>query len=145
MNARHFSVDEFHCHDGTDYPAEWVDDRLASLCGVLDLIREAWGAPIVVVCGYRTAAYNARLAAKSSGVALNSQHVQGRAADVAPLDPSRARVAELHALVKKLHREGVLPRLGGLGIYPHWIHVDVRGHRDGQLAEWVGAGVGSEQ
>jgi uncharacterized protein YcbK (DUF882 family) len=141
--SKYFTVDEFRSHDGAEYPPEWVADRLTSLCGVLDVIREAWGGPLTVVSGYRTAEYNARLASRSSGVAQNSQHIQGRAADIRPTEPTRVRVAVLHGVIKRLHTEGKLPRLGGLGFYVGWCHIDVRATK-GHLAEWVGIGVGSE-
>lgn len=135
--SKYFTLDEMRCHDEarTPYPAEWVGDRLTALFATLDEIREAWGGPLIVVSGYRTAAYNAELAAKSSGVAKDSQHIQGRAADVRPVD--RERVPELHALVLKLHGEHRLPRLAALGLYPGWIHVDVRYRAPGAaLVRW---------
>ena len=144
LRSEHFVVQEFDCHSGVEYPVEWIGDRLQVLVDTLEVIRHYWGGPLVVICGYRTADYNARLAARSSGVARNSQHVQGRAADVRPSQPSTARVMELHYLVLKLHGEGKLPRLGGLGVYPRWIHVDVRAG-SGHLARWTGSGVGSEK
>jgi uncharacterized protein YcbK (DUF882 family) len=150
--SRFFTVDEMRCHSGAEYPREWVDDRLAALFGVLDAIRDAWDAPIVVVCGYRTAAYNEALAKASaarnggvSGVALNSQHIQGRAADVRPAAPTVERVAELHRVTRHLFDTGRLPALGGLGLYPGWIHVDVRAKVNGKLATWGGTGAGDAQ
>ena len=140
LRAAYFTVDEFRCHSGEPYPPEWENDRLQSLVDALDAIRSAWGGPLHVVSGYRTAAYNTRI-----GGARNSQHVQGRAADVRPAKPTPENVARLHSLVGTLYAEGRLPRLGGLGLYPGWIHVDVRAKRDGRLATWTGAGVGSEQ
>src|SRR3954469_15160146 len=144
--SRFFTVDEMRCHSGAEYPREWVDDRLAALFGVLDAIRDAWDGPIQVVCGYRTAAYNEALAKASaarnggvSGVALNSQHIQGRAADVRPASPTVERVAELHKLTRELYDRGVI-RIGGLGLYPGWIHVDVRAGE--KLATWGGNGMG---
>lgn len=153
MISRHFTVEEFRCHDGTPYPAEWVDDRLAALCGCLDVIRDAWGGPLTVVSGYRTPAVNDALVAASaarnggvSGVAKSSQHIQGRAADVRPDAPTVERVALLHDLVKELYAAGHLGRMGGLGIYVGWIHVDVRPRpSNGRLATWVGVGAGSER
>ncbi len=151
MNSRHFTVDEFRCHDGTPYPAEWVDDRLAALCETLDVLRDAWRGPLSVVSGYRTPSLNAALVTASaarngvSGVAQNSQHIQGRAADVRPTDPTVGRVAQLHALARRLFDEGKLPRLGGLGVYLGWIHVDVRAKVNGHLATWVGVGAGAER
>lgn len=145
--SRYFTADEMRCHSGEAYPAIWAD-RLAALFGVMDSIRDAWDAPLIVVCGYRTAAYNAALAEASakrnggvSGVAQNSQHVQGRAADIRPQAPTVDRVAELHELVLRMHEEGKLPALGGLGLYPGWIHVDVRAN-SGHLARWGGNGAG---
>ncbi len=147
--SRYFTVEEFRCHSGAEYPAVWVADRLAALTAALDGIRYAWDGPIVVVCGYRTAAYNDALAKASaarnggvSGVALNSQHIQGRAADIRPAAPTVERVNELHKLTRELHDRGVI-RIGGLGLYPGWIHVDVRA--GDRLATWGGIGTGEAQ
>lgn len=152
MKSRFFTVEEFRCHSGEPYPAAWVDDRLQALCNVLDTVRDAWDAPIIVVCGYRTAAYNEALAKASaarnggvSGVAQNSQHIQGRAADVRPAAPTVERVAELHRVVRHLFDQGRIPALGGLGLYPGWIHVDVRAKVNGHLATWGGNGMGDAQ
>lgn len=145
--SRHFTVAEFACRDGSPYPADWIPDRLTALCSVLDTIREAWGAPLIVVSGYRSPAYNAAIAAESaarngvSGVASASQHVQGRAADVKPTDATPERVAELWRVAKRLYAAGQTPALGGLGVYGGWIHVDVRAKVSGHLAQWTGAGV----
>lgn len=149
MNSRYFTVDEFRGHDGTEYPPEWVDDRLQALCNVLDVIRDAWGGPLHVVSGYRSAAFNAALSVASaarnggvSGVAKNSQHIQGRAADVRPDHPTAERVAQLHALVRRLYDEGKISGLGGLGLYPGWCHIDCRAKVDGRVATWTGSGMG---
>jgi uncharacterized protein YcbK (DUF882 family) len=147
--SRYFTLEEFRCHSGEPYPAIWVADRLAALTAALDSIRDAWDGPIMVVCGYRTAAYNEALARASaarnggaSGVALNSQHIQGRAADIRPAAPTVERVAELHKLTRELYDRGVI-RIGGLGLYPGWIHVDVRA--GDRLATWGGVGMGEAQ
>jgi uncharacterized protein YcbK (DUF882 family) len=144
--SRYFSLEEFRCHSGEPYPAAWVADRWKALTDALDSIRDAWDGPLIVVCGYRTAAYNEALAKASaarnggtSGVALNSQHVQGRAADVRPAAPTVERVAELHRLTRDLYDRGVI-RIGGLGKYVGWIHVDVRASE--RLATWGGTGMG---
>jgi uncharacterized protein YcbK (DUF882 family) len=149
MNSAHFSVSEFYSHDGVPYPTEWIEDRLAVLCRVLDVIRDDWGGPLTVISGYRTSAFNAALANASaarnggvSGVAKNSQHIQGRAADIRPANPTAARVAQLHAQTRKLFDDGRIPDLGGLGIYPGWIHVDIRAKVNGHLAAWSGIGMG---
>ncbi len=139
--SRYFTTDEMRCHSGEAYPAIWVPDRLTALFAALDSIRDAWDGPITVVCGYRTAAYNETLARASaarnggvSGVATNSQHVQGRAADIRPASP--------HKLTRELYDRGII-RIGGLGLYPGWIHVDVRA--GAKLATWGGQGTGEAQ
>ena len=44
---------------------------------VLDPLREAWGAPIIVTSGYRCPQLN-----RTVGGAINSQHTKGQAADI---------------------------------------------------------------
>jgi hypothetical protein len=51
-------------------------------------------------------------------------------------------VAELHKLTRELYDRGVI-RIGGLGLYPGWIHVDVRA--GDRLATWGGVGMGEAQ
>jgi uncharacterized protein YcbK (DUF882 family) len=134
--SEHFSIAEFACHDGTPYPLEWAD-RLNSLCVTLEEIRSRWGGPLIVVSGFRTVAYNLRIRG-----AAHSQHCQGRAADVRALDVSDT--GNLANLVRSMLAGGALGQLGGWGIYPGWVHVDVRPKLDGHVAHWHGDGVGSE-
>jgi len=132
----YFRLDEFSSHDGVPYPQEWVQDRWLPLALLLDRIREAWGGPLLVVSGYRSPARN-----EAVGGAKASQHVEGRAADIKPLNPDASDA--LWTMIKDMHFRGLLPRLGGLGRYPgKWVHVDIR--EGGRLAQWTGAGVGSE-
>lgn len=139
----HFSVGEFRCHDGTPYPPEWIDERLRPLCAVLETIREACdGRRVTILSGYRTPAYNEGLRdadGSGTGVAKRSQHLEGRAADIAVdgLTPS-----EVCAALRTLLKAGRLPQLGGYGLYTGWVHVDVRPKdADGHVARWLGAGV----
>jgi uncharacterized protein YcbK (DUF882 family) len=130
----HFRLSEFDCKDGTQYPLEWVDERLRPLCEVLEVIREAAGGrPLRIISGYRTLSYNRRI-----GSSDGSQHVQGRAADI---QHPHLTAAQLHALVLLLHGGKKLPLLGGLGRYETFTHVDVRA-TEGRLARWDGSRVG---
>lgn len=138
----HFSIEEFRCHDGTEYPQEWVVDRLTPLCAALEAIRDALGGhPIRILSGYRTPAHNEALRdadGSGTGVAKNSQHVVGRAADITVdgLAPS-----DVHATILQLDEAGSI-QIGGLGLYRGWVHIDVRERlADGHLARWTGAGV----
>lgn len=143
LHARYWHAEEFSCHDGTPYPEQW-QDRLEALASQLDVIRAKWNGPLRVVSGYRSPAWNARVDGAQA-----SQHMEGRAADISPLVPAAAMQqasADLHARILRLMSDGQLPLVGGLGLYPRWVHVDVRPKpADGHVAQWHGAGVGSEQ
>jgi uncharacterized protein YcbK (DUF882 family) len=143
----HFDISEFTCKDGTPYPAEWEHDetRLPALKRTLERIRHANGDhAVTVLCGYRTVAYNQKLRDRGlqgerqiTGVALHSQHTEGRAADIQCFGtPTK----DLHDLVAALYAKGELPELGGLGYYPTlgFVHVDVYRLPSGQLRTWVG-------
>ena len=82
-------------------------------------------APFQVISGYRSAATNAMMHERSHGVAMNSQHVQGKASDV------RLEGVELHHLRAAALELGA----GGVGYYPvsNFVHMDV-----GPVREWIG-------
>lgn len=130
----HFTLEEFNCHDQTKYPPEWVATRLTPLCAMLEVVRSAFGRPVVIISGYRSPAHNAAV-----GGASASQHMQGMAADIAVVNVSPA---DVHAKVLGLYAAGNLPLLGGLGQYTGWNHLDIRPQEPaGHLAQWTGAGV----
>lgn len=164
----HFSVEEFACHDGQVYPVDTVEDgsgmptgwavpggqpgtwrwtRLQPLCETLEVIRaEAGGEPMTVDSGYRDEAYDEKLyeahvaAVGDDGQvapASRSIHPKGGAADMkhATLTPT-----QLFALILHLYAAGKLPYLGGIGLYPTFVHVDVRTRTNGgaHLALWGG-------
>ena len=145
----HFSLSEFDCHDQerTPYPVDnkeddgrtWFQSRLVPLCNMLEVIRAVCGGhSVTITSGYRTEDHNEKLRSSDgsgTGVAKNSQHVQGRAADfsIAGLAP-----VDVHAVVMHLYKTGELPQLGGIGLYKGWVHVDVRPRgADNHLAQWT--------
>ena len=129
----HFSVEEFdqparHGLLATPYPPEWVEGRLRPLCEALEALRERLGGrPVRVLSGYRSGAYN-----RAVGGARASQHLEGRAADVTVRGRSPEEVL---AAALALYAEGVA-RIGGLGLYPGFVHLDVR---PGRLVRWGGS------
>jgi hypothetical protein len=148
--TQHFSVQEFACHDGTPYPVAefddedgrtWLESRLKPLCETLEVIREAAGyLPLTIDSGYRTLAYDDRLyqaSAKDGTVApaSMSQHPKGRAADITH---ATMKPVALFSLILKLYEDGKLPMLGGVGLYPSFVHVDVRPRVNNHLAIWGG-------
>ena len=144
MDTQHFHVEEMTCHDGTPYPQEWVETRLPALFSTLEGIRHAVGdLPIRILCGYRTPAYNEALRSRGlsgeagrTGVAEHSQHCEGRAADIVCFGMP---VQVLLGHVIEAWEQGLLPELGGVGLYHQagFVHVDV--HKvPGHLRRWLG-------
>lgn len=123
--SRFLSWRELACKDGTPYPAEWRADRAVALAAVFEALRAAVGGPLVVLSAYRTPAHN-----RFVGGARNSQHVQGRALDLAV--PAGWTVDEFADLARRV--EGV----GGVGIYPTFVHVDTRPKTAGRVVVWWG-------
>ena len=111
--SKNFTTDELAC-------------RCCGKCNVdkllisrLQLVRDIVGVPIYINSGYRCEAHN-----KAVGGSPNSQHVQGRAADIRIKGFS---VEQMYKLCKNF--------FPGIGIYPeqNFIHVDVRD----KPATWV--------
>lgn len=65
-------------------PSFEIVRNIEYLCSVLDMVREDWGAAIVVSSGFRNKIVNAAV-----GGVKNSGHLTGLAADLLPLDMSR--------------------------------------------------------
>jgi uncharacterized protein YcbK (DUF882 family) len=117
---------------------------------VLEVLRDAWASPIGVTCWYRTPAYNQALinaaiaAGRQPGAAKNSQHMTASAADIHPIHLSD--IPRMRKLIQDMIAAGRLPALGGWGVYPQWLHVDVRPKPpSGHVAFWLGAGVADER
>ena len=84
----------------------------------MQVIRDYFGKPIKINSGYRSPKHN-----KNVGGAKNSQHVKGRAAYIVITGvPPKQLAAELEKLIaaKKIKE-------GGIGIYPNFVHYDIRG------------------
>lgn len=130
----HLSWAELACKDGTPYPLEWRATRARDLGIVFERIRAIYGRPIAVLSAYRTPAHNRKV-----GGAPHSQHVQGRALDLRP--PKGVSVAAFQRAVRKLAddmvREGH-DLIGGIGYYPTFVHVDIRGGVGSPLIVWWG-------
>jgi len=101
---KYFTIEELTKSDtatrrGIDNtPTEEVKKNLTTLVDrVLDPLRAAWGAPIVVNSGYRSAALN-----EAVGGSKTSDHMTGRAADIEAADRTRASNAKLFALAQSL-------------------------------------------
>jgi uncharacterized protein YcbK (DUF882 family) len=89
-----------------------IDLRVYYLLAIVQA--EFRGRPIMVTSGYRTKATNDRLRRRGIEAARGSFHLLGQAADI-QIDGIPA--ADLAAL-------GSLLRLGGVGIYATYVHLD---------------------
>lgn len=110
----HFSREELECKCGCT-PNRWVKRRLRVLAVQLERMRKVLGHDIGVLSGYRCRKRNDQV-----GGAKNSQHLYGRAADLAV--PAGKQMEYVSAALK-------VPRFrkGGIGIYPNGgVHVDTR-------------------
>jgi zinc D-Ala-D-Ala carboxypeptidase len=131
--SRHFTVEEFDCHDGTKVqPRDY--NGLAYLCRTyLEPLRAKYG-PVKVHSGFRTRRYNA-----SVGGASNSFHIytihdgNDQAADVSC---ARGGPRQWHATLSAIRRRKRAGK-GGLGLYVNFVHVDIRDYQ----ANWKGKGI----
>jgi hypothetical protein len=100
-------------------PPEDLWPNIRSTARVLDALRAKLDAPIHLSSVYRSPAYNALI----PGAAGGSTHMQFRAADFSCSD-GRGPVWWAQQL-NGLRDEGLF--MGGIGIYPTFVHVDTRG------------------
>ncbi len=109
-------VSEFACHDGSD--------RIlisSELVYVVQSIRDHFGVPVSIQSGYRSPAHN-----KKVGGVKDSQHLLGTAADIKVKGKTPEQV--FHA-INSGEVKGIDPNIMGVGLYPTFVHVDVRGNR----------------
>ena len=146
--SEHFTWIEARCHDGSNVPDALKPNTIV-LASQLELLRSAWGGPLFITSWYRTPTYNAALrqaaidAGRTPGTAKDSQHMTASAADIRPVH--LADIPILRKLIENMLSNNALPRIGGWGVYPQWIHLDVRPRPDtGHIAFWLGEGVASE-
>jgi uncharacterized protein YcbK (DUF882 family) len=112
------------------YPEEWIVERAVVLASVVDVVcQELGGRPVTVTSGYRSREFNQALRAAGYPMAENSEHCEGRAVDIAF---DGVLPTEVYSVALHCHRRGLI-RLGGLGLYSRWVHLDIR---PGPLNQW---------
>lgn len=114
--TKNFSLSEFRSKDGSPTPATVVGE-LQKLAENLQVLRDAIKLPIRVNSGYRSPAHN-----KKVGGARNSQHLLGKAADIAVTGMTPDQVK---AIIEQLITEGKMKN-GGVGLYKTFVHYDTR-------------------
>jgi uncharacterized protein YcbK (DUF882 family) len=115
--TKNFSLEEFKCKDGSDIPNNALSN-IIELAKNLQVLRDAVGKTITITSGYRSQKHNAKI-----GGAKNSQHVKGTASDIKVKGMTAKEVA---LVIEGLIASGKMKE-GGIGIYPTWVHYDIRG------------------
>lgn len=106
--SNNFKVNEFRCKDNSD-----VIFIAPDLVDILQAIRNHYGKAVNINSAYRTPTYN-----KKVGGATYSQHLYGTAADI--------RINGVKPKDLAAYIETLMPNYGGIGIYPTFVHVDIR-------------------
>lgn len=115
--SKNFTLQEFASKDGAETPQD-VLENLRELAKNLQVLRDKLGKSIKINSGYRSPAHN-----KAIGGVKNSMHTKGKAADIRIEGLTPRQVAEQIELLIASKRM----KQGGLGIYPTFVHYDVRG------------------
>ena len=115
--TKNFNLNEFNSKCGRPMP-ENIKKNVIELIHNLQVIRDEVKVPISITSGYRSPEHNAKVKG-----AKDSQHVKGTAVDFKVQGLTPKQVAPI---VEKLIKEGKIKQ-GGIGIYPSWVHYDIRG------------------
>jgi uncharacterized protein YcbK (DUF882 family) len=115
--TKNFAKSEFESHDGAVMPDD-VQKNIIELAVNLQTLRDKVNATIKINSGYRSPAWN-----KKVGGVQDSQHVLGKAADIVVQGFTPIQIAQT---IEALIAAGKMKQ-GGIGIYPNFVHYDVRG------------------
>jgi len=116
--TNNFSLSEFECKCGCKMP-EFVKENIKELAENLQALRDVVGR-IDLTNAYRCKEHNADV-----GGATNSQHIKGKAADIKSNTLSPSEIASITDDLMKSEKF----KLGGIGIYNTFTHVDIRGYK----------------
>jgi len=112
-----FTLEEFNCKDGSTMPND-VMINIIKLAKNLQVLRDAIGKTIIINSAYRSPDYN-----KKIGGVKDSQHLKGNASDITVKGMTPKEVAKI---IEGLIANGKMQQ-GGIGIYPNFVHYDIRG------------------
>jgi uncharacterized protein YcbK (DUF882 family) len=115
----HFTLAEFHSHDGALVPADAVRELRALCRDYLEPLRAKYG-PVTVLSGYRSSRRNR--AVGGAPASFHRYDLPGRVGVAADVRCARGRPEQWHRFMETLNP-------GGLAVYSWGIHVDNRVHR----------------
>ncbi len=114
-----FNLSEFQCKCGCEMP-ENVLENVKLLAENLQMLRMFIKQPIKVNSAYRCLYHNKNIGSKDT-----SQHVLGKAADIVVKELKPNEVADI---AEQLMNKGLF-KMGGVGRYNTFTHVDIRGKK----------------
>ncbi len=118
MNAsRNFTLEELQC------PCCKTGELKPEMLTRLQAIRDFLGFPLMINSGFRCQKHNQEIGGK-----ISSFHLTGEAIDIGT---NHLNSTEKHHLMKAAIHFG----FGGIGIYPNFVHLDLR---TGKSDLWVG-------
>lgn len=115
--TKSFTLNEFSCKDGTSVPNEYMENVI-ELAKNLQVLRDEINIPIAILSGYRPPDYNKEVGGKKA-----SKHMLAQAADIVTRVHTPQQLA---FIIEKLIKDKKMKQ-GGIGIYPSFVHYDVRG------------------
>lgn len=115
--TKDFNLSEFNSKDGAKMPAN-VLKNIKKVAENLQILRDYLGIPIRINSAYRSPSHNEKI-----GGIKDSQHVQGLAVDIVTKAHTPKQLAKI---IEKLIKEKKIIE-GGLGVYPSFVHYDIRG------------------
>ena len=115
--TENFNLSEFQCKCGCKMPED-VYSNIIKLANNLQALRNHLEQPIKLTNAYRCQKHNDSI----KGSAKNSQHVQGKAADI---KVQSMMPIEVKNVIEFLISEGNMLQ-GGIGLYNSFLHVDIR-------------------
>jgi uncharacterized protein YcbK (DUF882 family) len=114
-----FSLSEFQCKCGCEMPDN-ILENVKILAENLQMLRMFIKQSIKVNSAYRCLYHNKNIGSKST-----SQHVLGKAADIVVKELNANEVADI---AEQLMDKGLF-KMGGVGRYKTFTHVDIRGKK----------------
>jgi uncharacterized protein YcbK (DUF882 family) len=114
--TENFSLHEFDCNDGTPVP-ESLLGNVEALAKQLQILRDYLGERVMISSAYRHPNYNKKVKGKK-----DSYHLKAMAADITVKSKTPKQVK---AIIERLIKAKKL-KFGGIGLYPGFVHVDIR-------------------
>jgi uncharacterized protein YcbK (DUF882 family) len=117
--TKNFNLSEFECKCGCEMPED-VKENIKDLAKELQLVRDTVDIAFTPNSAYRCPKHNQII-----GGVKTSQHILGKAADIKIKGIEPSEVADL---VEDLMENGKF-KMGGVGRYNTFTHVDIRGKK----------------